>query len=111
MDIGARMSGGVTIAELAGELTWQSAPEAQRRILELAPPGARLCLDMSHVTYMASAGLRMLLAVYRAITGQGGRVVLAGLPDEIRDTMEHTGFLDFFEHRDTPEAAIAELGS
>jgi anti-sigma B factor antagonist len=111
MDIRVRTAEGITVAELAGELTWQSAPEVQQRILEHARPEARLCLDMSRVTYMASAGLRMLLTVYRRVTGQGGRILLVGLPEEILDTMEHTGFLDFFDHRDTLEAGTAELAS
>jgi anti-sigma B factor antagonist len=111
MDINVRTTVGITVVELAGELTWQSAPDAQRRILEQAHSEARICLDMSRVTYMASAGLRMLLSVYRFVTGQGGRVLLVGLPEEIRDTMALTGFLDFFEHRDTSDTGIAELTS
>ena len=70
-----------------------------------------MCLDMSRVTYMASAGLRLLLVVHRTIGGQGGQVLLVGLSEDIRNTMEVTGFLDFFAHCDSLEAAIAELTS
>ena len=52
---------------------------------------------MSRVSYMSSAGLRMLLASYRAIAGKGGTVLLAGLSEDLSDTMSLTGFLSFFK--------------
>ena len=45
-------------------------------------------MNMGGVPYMSSAGLRMLLLVYRQVMGKKGCVVLVGLNDEIRDTME-----------------------
>lgn len=111
MDINVRQLDGIAVVELAGELTWKSAPEAQQRILEQAENGAKICLDMSRVTYMASAGLRLLLVVYRKITGGRGRVLLAGLPEELKDTMELTGFLEFFEHCQSLDDCIARLQS
>src|SRR5262249_55071699 len=111
MDIKVKAVGPITVVELSGELTWKSAPEAQERILEQAQPGCRMCLDMSKVTFLASAGLRLLLVLYRALSGKGGRVLLVGVSDDIRDTMELTGFLGFFTLCDTLEAGIAALNS
>ena len=51
----------------------------------------------------------MLLATYRNVVGHGGHVVLVGLVEEIKDTMEMTGFLDFFAHFDTLAEGIAAL--
>jgi anti-sigma B factor antagonist len=84
------------VVTLVGELDGNSAPVAQERILSLAQPEARIVLDMSGVTYMSSAGLRMLLLAYRTTTGNGGKVMLAGLSDDLKDTMSMTGFLEFF---------------
>ena len=50
---------------------------------------------MSGVEYMSSAGLRMLLSMYRQISRQNGGIVLVGLAEEIKDTMSVTGFLNF----------------
>ena len=96
MDINVREVQGITVLELVGELTGKSAPDAQQRILEQARPGGAMILDMSRVPFMTSAGLRLLLMVYRGVAGQGGRVVLVGVSEDIRDTMELTGFLEFF---------------
>jgi anti-sigma B factor antagonist len=111
MEINVRLVQGITVVEMAGELTWKSVPQAQARILEQAQPGCRLILDLSRVPYMASAGLRLLLVVYRAVVGKGGQALLVGLSQDLRDTMTLTGFLDFFRHHDTLEAGVAELAS
>jgi anti-sigma B factor antagonist len=111
MEINVKTVQGVTVVELVGELTWKSAPEAQAQILKQAQPGCRLILDMTRVPYMASAGLRLLLVVYRTIGSKGGQAVLVGLSPELRDTMTLTGFLEFFSHKDTLEAGVAELAS
>ena len=62
---------------------------------------------MSQVHYMSSAGLRMLLVVYRTVSGQGGKVVLTGLSQDLEDTMSLTGFLDFFDHFESVDAGLA----
>jgi anti-sigma B factor antagonist len=111
MDILVKVMQGVTVVEMAGELTWESVPEAEPRVLEAARPGDRMILDLSRVSYMSSAGQRLLLLVYRTVTRWGGRVLLVGLSEDLADLMGHTGFLDFFAHRDTLEAGLAGLAS
>jgi anti-sigma B factor antagonist len=109
MDINVRTVEQVKVVEINGEIDGSTAPEAQARILPLAEPGGNMILDMSHVGYMSSAGLRFLLVTYRTITGRGGKVVLVGLSEDLKDTMSVTGFLDFFTHHDTLDAGLADL--
>jgi anti-sigma B factor antagonist len=111
MEINVRAEQGVTVVQLSGELTWKSAPEAEEQIKQHVQPGCMMILDMSGVSFMASAGLRLLLKVYRTVSGNGGRVMLVGVSDEIRQTMEVTGFLDFFALCDSVNAAITKLTS
>ncbi len=111
MEINVKAVQGVTVVELAGELTAKSAPDAQQRILEPAQAGSKLILDMSRVSYLSSAGLRLLLVVYRTVAARGGRALLVGLSEDLRNTMALTGFLDFFTHRDSLEAGLVEMGS
>jgi anti-sigma B factor antagonist len=51
----------------------------------------------------------LLLVIYRTIKGRGGEVVLTRLPDDLRDTMEMTGFLDFFQYFDSVDGGLAAL--
>lgn len=110
MSVVSKKIGDVTVVELEGELTALTTGEPQQKMLALAEPGAKMILDMSKVSFMSSAGLRMLLALYRTIKGKGGTVLLVGLPEDIRNTMMLTGFLDLFHHHPTLEGGLAELG-
>jgi anti-sigma B factor antagonist len=94
---------GVPVATLGGTIDSASAPDAQSQLEPLLQPGSRFVLAMDDVDYLSSAGLRMMLMIYRQVNGRGGKVVLTGVSDEIRDTMMLTGFLDFF--RTAPTAA------
>ncbi len=97
------------VVTIAGEIDGSTAPQAQAVILAQAEPGAKVILDMTGVTYMSSAGLRMLLTAYRTINGQGGKIVLVGLSSDLQDTMSVTGFLDFFTYCDTLDAGLAAV--
>jgi anti-sigma B factor antagonist len=99
----------VTIVELAGDVDGSTASTIQAQVLALAEPGAKLLMDMSQVPYMSSAGLRMLLSVYRQVTAKEGKVVLVGLSEEIQDTMSITGFLDFFTTRADVDSGLESL--
>ena len=109
MDVQITTVNDVTVVAIEGELDGKTAPEAQNEVLPLAQPGCKLLIDMSKVPYMSSAGLRMMLLVYRQVTANDGQSVLVGLSEEIEDTMEVTGFLDYFETRDSYEAGLEAL--
>jgi anti-sigma B factor antagonist len=111
MDVNVNEEGGVTVVSVDGELDTNSAPVAQQQILPLAQAGCKLVLDMTKVPYMSSAGIRVLLSTYRTVTSNGGKIVIVGLADDVRETMNVTGFLKFFQTFDTLEAgrqAIAQ---
>jgi anti-sigma B factor antagonist len=110
MEINVKSSGQVTLVEMAGDIDSNTAPQAQERILPLVQPAAKILLEMSGVDYMSSAGLRMLLSMYRQVSRQNGSIVLVGLAEEIKDTMSVTGFLNFFTIRDTVDEGLKALG-
>lgn len=99
-----------TIAEVTGDIDGKTAPVAQAQIVPLAGEDCKLMLDMSGVSYMSSAGLRMLLVLRRQVPSSG-RLVLVGLSESLKDTMSVTGFLDFFTVSDTREEGVAALNS
>jgi anti-sigma B factor antagonist len=111
MEINVRRINQVTVVELIGEIDASTAAAAQAQILPLAASAGRLLLEMTGVTFMSSAGLRLLLSTYRRISDSGGRVVLVGLSNDLRDTMEMTGFLGFFATHETVEGALEMLNN
>lgn len=100
---------GITVIAVAGEIDGGSAPGLQAQILPLLQQNGALILDLGGVTYMSSAGLRVLLLLYRQAVARNGRVALAGVADTIKDTMAVTGFLKFFAVVDTVDQALTTL--
>jgi anti-sigma B factor antagonist len=100
----------VIVVKMIGEIDAGSAAIVQQRILPLSGPGCKIILDLSKVAYMSSAGLRMLLSVYRQISGNQGKIVLVGLSEELTDTMSMTGFLGFFTVQDTIQTGLLQFG-
>ncbi|HLK56953.1 MAG TPA: STAS domain-containing protein [Chthonomonadaceae bacterium] len=94
------------IAVITGEIDGKTAPLVQAELLPVIQQHDKVILDMRSVVYLSSAGLRMLLLAYRQAAARESDLLLAGLSEEIRDTMEMTGFLDFFTTVDTVEAGL-----
>ncbi|MDY6784610.1 MAG: anti-sigma factor antagonist [Cyanobacteriota bacterium] len=100
----------VAVAQLSGDIDANTASVVQQEVLPLVKPGSKILLDMTGVQYMSSAGLRMLLSLYRRVSASSGKLVLVGLAPETRKTMSLTGFLDFFPTYDTVESGLREMG-
>jgi anti-sigma B factor antagonist len=109
MEINVKSMGQVTVVEIVGDIDSNTAPQAQERVLPLVQSGSKILLDMNGVEYMSSAGLRMLLSMYRQMSRQNGSMVLVGLSEEIKDTMSVTGFLNFFTTRDSVDEGLQAL--
>jgi anti-sigma B factor antagonist len=109
MEIKIHENQGVIIVSLSGELQRQTAPGIQDKILPLIAPDCKILLDLKDVSYMSSAGLRLLLLFYRQIEEQHGHVVLTGLQEMVKDTMSITGFLEFFTAYPTLEKGLEAL--
>ena len=109
MDINIEQVGGIHLVAMSGRFDTTSATAAQELILPLASNGSKILLDMTDVTYMSSAGLRILLMLYRTITEHVGDIVLAGMSEELIDVMAITGFLEFFTTAETRELGLAAL--
>ena len=109
MQIRVRPVQHISVVEIIGELDGKTAPEAAEQILGLLDPGCRVALDVTQVTYVSSAGLRMFLLVNRKAASNNGQVALLGLSEELRDTMDMTGFLNHFATYETLEAVLESL--
>ena len=109
MEVNTYTQGDVTILEVIGEVDGSTAPTLQEHVLAVAQPGVRLLMNVEQINYMSSAGLRIMLLLYRRISGGIGKVVLVGLSDPIRDTMSATGFLKYFTTAETMEDGLLAL--
>lgn len=109
IDVNIENTDGITIVELLGELDSVSAPEVQQQVLPHIHDDSKILLDMTHVTYMSSAGLRILLMMYRNINENVGKIIMSGLNDDVREVMSITGFLDYFTTVDSRHEGLQAL--
>jgi anti-sigma B factor antagonist len=87
---------GIGTARLIGSLDGKTAPEVREQLKPFLAAHDKLILDLTKVDYLSSAGLRLLLLLYRELSARKGKLALLGVSDDIRTVMSHTGFLNFF---------------
>ncbi len=100
----------IGVASARGQIDSSTVQDLQAGLLPVIEDGGSLLLDMSEVISVSSAGLRLVLLLYREALARGGRIVLVGLSEEIRDTMSMVGFLECFLVAETLEEGLAALG-
>jgi len=99
----------IKIIQLIGDLDGNSATKVREEIMSHIDTNSKLVIDMSQCEYVSSAGLRLLLIIAKKVKAVGGRGVLAGLVDEVKDVMEITGFDHMLTSYETVDQAINSL--
>lgn len=75
-----------------GSVDTNTAPQLESEIKEEMDGIRELILDFTGVKYIASAGLRTLLAVHKAMQKTNGRMVIRGVNEQVWQTLVITGF-------------------
>ncbi len=78
---------------IEGRLDTITSPELEKKINALPEEIAGLILDMEGVTYISSAGLRVLLGAQKKMS-KIGSMKLIGVCDAVMEILEMTGFAD-----------------
>lgn len=106
MHIDIKTENSILIITLEGSIDSKTASEVQQKILEASVNSVNVIIDLTKVDFVSSAGLRVLLMVYRQIKAKNGKVILVGVSEEIMEVMSMTGFINFFEIVDTVTNAM-----
>ena len=87
-----------TVLHVAGAVDSNTAPELQEALLRAteAPAGA-VELDLAKVSFLSSAGLRVLLMAAKALQKRGERLRLINVPLPIQNILNLTGFATFID--------------
>ncbi|MCF8369989.1 MAG: STAS domain-containing protein [Bacteroidales bacterium] len=107
MKIEIKTTNDILIITLEGSIDSQTAAEVQKTVLEASSDHKNVILELSKVGFVSSAGLRVLLMLYRQIKAKNGKVILVGVSEEISEVMSMTGFINFFEMVDTVDNALS----
>ena len=85
------------IITLEGELNTLTAPDLNN-LLEKELPGIKLLtLDFSGCDYVSSAGIRVLLATFKQMKAEQGKMNLTNVGENFMDVLENTGLDAVFD--------------
>lgn len=93
MTINKEQQGAAVTLHVSGRLDTSTAPDLEREIGALPEDTKELTLDMAEVTYISSAGLRVLLGAQKRMN-KSGSMQLTGVCEAVMGVFEITGFAD-----------------
>jgi anti-sigma B factor antagonist len=93
MDIEFRERGSITVVAPRQKLDTANAPAAGEEFAHLVERGVRkIVVDFSDVEYIASGGLRVLLATAKQLRAVGGELRVCALNETVREVFDISGF-------------------
>lgn len=93
MEIKKTRDGSKLTVGLSGRLDTVTAPDFEAAIMNDLDGVTDLTVDLKNLEYMSSAGLRVMLALYKKVSAVGSMVV-TNVNDTISEVFELTGFND-----------------
>lgn len=100
----------VTVVHLEGTFDRSVRGYVEMELLSLATYGIKLALDISGLDYISSAGLHLILDLYRRCEQVNGHMVVAAPSEPVREVLAMTGFtMSGLPVYDTLEEGLAAL--
>ena len=82
--------------KLSGKLNTDAANAAKNEILSLLDGAKDATFDLNGLEYIASAGLRILIAAMKKARAQGGTITLKNVGNQVMEVLDMTGFAQMF---------------
>ena len=79
------------ICEIEGELDVRTSPDLERELIPALENKTEAVIDLKGVTYLSSAGLRVLLQAAK-IMDQQGKLTVKNVDEEVMLILQVTGF-------------------
>ena len=107
VEVKEQTKGDVLVLKMSGRLDAISSPSAEKKILEYIDSGhTKLLLDFSHVDYLSSAGMRMLLSIAKRLKMVSGKMVICSVSVNVMDVLKMSGFDHVLELTKTEESGL-----
>jgi anti-sigma B factor antagonist len=92
-----------------GRIDSYTAPNLSESLYEITNQNIfKIILDMSDVSYVSSAGLRVLIDVQKTCKKLNqGEVLLVNIPQRVYETLELAGFIPLFKFYQNVDSALA----
>ena len=94
MNIEKKLENGSLTFALTGRLDTTTSPQFEEALFLAFDEAEEIVLDFAKLTYVSSAGLRILLMGQKAARAKEGSMIILNVPDVIMEVFEMTGFSD-----------------
>lgn len=92
MNVTKKQTGSELLVELEGSIDSTTSNELNTILSESLNGVNSMILDFKKIDYISSAGLRVLLATYKALVGKNGTMVIRNVNQNVMDVFTMTGF-------------------
>src|SRR5262245_1507652 len=110
--VATELDGGITAVSLAGRLDSAGADRIDLKFTaNVVAPGRNTVVDLSGVTFVASMGLRLLIATARSLQLKHAKLVLFGAPELVQRVLDDAAIDQIIPIVATREQALASLAA
>jgi anti-anti-sigma factor len=108
MEIEQERSNGVLVVTPSGRIDSTTSDALDQVLTRAIEAGERrLVVDFGRVSYISSAGLRVLLVAAKRLRAERGALVLCALGEPVRQVFDLAGFLPLFTVERSRDLALA----
>ncbi|RGE45667.1 anti-sigma factor antagonist [Comamonas testosteroni] len=98
------------IIALQGQVNSSNAATVETEVLDVVQKGARnVLLNMTELSYISSAGLRVVLVLAKRLKQAGGKLVIYGMQPHVREVFDVSGFLAILNVTATRAEALEQF--
>jgi anti-sigma B factor antagonist len=110
MEITSKSTDKAIVLYVDGDLTTASSPEAEAEIKEILEGAtANVIINVEMVNFIASTGLRIILALGKRLNGEGQKLVVCSMNATTKSVFQMSGFSKLFPIFETEEEALESL--
>ncbi|MDA3963522.1 MAG: STAS domain-containing protein [Planctomycetota bacterium] len=108
LNIHQRNDGSVVILHLSGTLDGHTFVEMERAMKELVAAGNKIfVVELSELTYIASAGVGVFINVQQTVSEHGGGLLLVDPSPVVKEVFDILGLQALFQIHSSTEHALA----
>jgi anti-sigma B factor antagonist len=107
MEINKTECNGIVEINISGRLDAATSSDAESVITGVIDNNhSKILINLENLTYISSAGLRVLLVAAKEMKAKSGKIILCSLIDNVKSVFEISGFSIIFEICSTKEEAL-----
>ena len=110
MDVNTELENGTLIAKVSDRVDGANARQFQDALTAAIDESVHwMVLDLNELSYISSAGLRVILLTAKALQRQDAKLVVCSLSDPIREVFEISGFDKIISIHASQSEAVASF--